>query len=184
MPLRVLYVDFNAYFASVEQALRPELRGRPVAVLPVIAKTTCCIAASYEARQFGVRTGTSVRNAQRLCPDIQFVAARPATYVDIHHELKRAVESCAHVEEVLSIDEMYCLLSGGLQQPDQARALAREIKHAISCDAGMQLRCSIGIAPNVFLAKTASDLEKPDGLTVIEEADLPECLHGLALRDL
>ncbi len=184
MPLRALYVDFNSYFASVEQQRHSELRGRPVAVLPVIADTTCCIAASYEARKFGIKTGTLVREAKRLCPGIQLVEAQPAVYVDYHHRLVEAVESCLPVEKVLSIDEMYCELPEREQERDRATALAREIKRTISEKVGAELRCSIGIAPNVFLAKTATELQKPDGLTVIEEKDLPDRLFGLELRDL
>lgn len=184
MALRALYVDFNSYFASVEQQLRPELRNKPVAVLPVVAETTCCIAASHEARQSGVTTGTPVLDAKRLCPTIHFVAARPRLYIDFHHRLIEAIESCTHVERVLSIDEMYCELTGRLAKREQACALARDIKHSIMRKVGTELRCSIGIAPNVFLAKTASDLKKPDGLTVIEKQDLPGRLSGLGLRDL
>jgi DNA polymerase-4 len=106
MSLRALYVDFNSYFASVEQQLRPELRGRPIGILPVLAETTCCIAASVEAKRFGVRTGTSVRDARKLCRGIVLVEARPAVYVEMHHKLVAAVESCLHVEQVRSIDEM------------------------------------------------------------------------------
>lgn len=184
MPLRALYIDFNSYFASVEQHRCPELRRKPVAVLPVIADTTCCIAVSYEARKFGVKTGTLVREARRLCPDLRLVEAQPAIYVDYHHRLVKAVESCTHVENVLSIDEMYCELLGRERQRERALELARVIKRTIDEKVGAELRCSIGIAPNVFLAKTATELQKPDGLTVIEEQDLPHCLFGLKLRDL
>ena len=184
MSLRVLYIDFNSYFAAVEQQRRPELRGKPIAVLPMMADTTCCIAASYEARRFGVKTGTQVREAKRLCPGLRLVEAQPAVYVEYHHRLIEAVESCAHVEKVLSIDEMYCELLGREQQRDQALMLAGRIKRAIAGEVGAELRCSIGVAPNVFLAKTATELQKPDGLTVIEEKDLPDCLFGLELRDL
>jgi len=184
MSLRALYIDFNSYFASVEQQRRPELRGKPVAVLPVMADTTCCIAASYEAKKFGVKTGTLVRDAQRLCPDLLLVEAQPAVYVDYHDRLVEAVESRAHVERVLSIDEMYCELHGREQRRDRALSLAYEIKSTIANKVGTELHCSIGIAPNVFLAKTATEMQKPDGLTVIEEKDLPDCLFGLELRDL
>jgi len=184
MPLRALYIDFNSYFASVEQQRRPELRGKPVAVLPVVADTTCCIAASYEARRFGIKTGTLVRDAKRLCPDLQLVAAQPAVYVDYHRRLVEVIESRAHVEKVLSVDEMYCELSGSARQRDQALALGREIKQAIAATVGTELRCSIGIASNVFLAKTATELQKPDGLVAIEEQDLPGRLFSLKLRDL
>lgn len=184
MPLRALYVDFNSYFASVEQQLQPELRGRPVAVLPVMAETTCCIAASYEAKRFGVKTGTPVTEARKLCPGVHFVEARPAVYVELHHKLVEAIESCLHVSRVMSIDEVACHLTGSDRQLARARALADRIKHNIARTVGSELRSSIGIAPNVFLAKVASDMQKPDGCVVIEEADLPERLHGLALRDL
>lgn len=184
MPLRALYVDFNSYFASAEQQLDPRLRGRPVAVLPVLADTTCCIAASHEAKRHGVKTGTLVAEARRLCPEIRFVEARPALYVDLHHRLVAAIESCLHVERVMSIDEVACRLTGSDGRRSHALALADRIKHAIAAQVGAELRSSIGIAPNVFLAKLASDMQKPDGCVVIEDADLPECLYGLALRDL
>ena len=184
MPLRALYVDFNSYFASVEQQLRPELRGRPVAVLPVLAETTCCIAASYEAKHFGVKTGTLVAQARKLCPDICLVEARPSVYVEVHHELVEAIESCLHVARVMSIDEVSCRLTGSDRKREHARALADQIKRSIALRVGPELRSSIGIAPNVFLAKVASDMQKPDGCVVIEDTELPEGLYGLDLRDL
>lgn len=177
-------MDFNSYFASVEQQLRPKLRGRPVGVLPVLAETTCCIAASYEAKAFGVKTGTPVVEARKRCPGIVFVAARPPLYVEMHHKLVAAVESCTPVGRVLSIDEMVCPLSGSERQREKALALAARIKATIAAQVGEHLRCSIGIAPNTFLAKIASNMQKPDGCTVIEAADLPGVLHRLSLRDI
>lgn len=184
MTLRALYVDFNAYFASVEQQLQPTWRGRPLAVVPMLADSTCCIAASYEARAFGIKTGTPVREARQRCPDLVLVAARPALYVEWHHKLVALVESCTHVNEVRSIDEMWCALSGRDQQRDRAVQLAQSIKHTIATRAGKYLRSSIGIAPNIYLAKVASNLQKPDGLSVIEQHDLPDVLYALKLRDL
>lgn len=184
IPLRALYVDFNAYFASVEQQLRPELRGRPVGVLPVLAETTCCIAASYEAKAFGIKTGTSVHEARQRCPGIVLVEARPPLYVEMHHRLVAAVESCTPVGEVLSIDEMSCPLMGSERQREKALALATHIKQTITATVGAYMRSSIGIAPNSFLAKIASNLKKPDGCSVIEAADLPDILHRLELRDI
>ena len=184
MTLRFLYVDFNSYFASVEQQLRPELRGCPVGVLPVMAETTCCIAASYEAKAFGIRTGTGVAEARQRCPDIVFVEARPALYVEKHHELIAVVESCTPVGRVLSIDEMVCPLMGSEREPRAALRLAELIKQTIATRVGKHLRCSIGIAPNTFLAKLASNMKKPDGCTVIEQRDLPGILHPLEIRAL
>lgn len=184
MTLHSLYVDLNSFFASVEQQLRPELRGRAVGVLPVMADTTCCIAASIDAKRHGVRTGTPVREARKLCPDIVFVQARPATYVDIHHRIVAAVESCTPVSAVLSIDEMACDLMGSEREEARAVALGRQIKQAIYAQVGEVLHSSVGIAPNRFLAKTASNMQKPDGLVVIRQHELPQCLHGLELGAL
>lgn len=184
MNLNALYVDFNSYFASVEQQLVPQLRGKPLGVLAVMAETTCCIAASYEAKAFGVKTGTVVSEARKLCPDIVFVQARPPLYVEYHHQLIEIVESCTHVEKVLSIDEMVCQLTGSQQIKDNALKLASKIKREIAKNAGDYIKCSIGIAPNTFLAKVASNMQKPDGCVVIEGHELPQRLFGLALRDL
>lgn len=184
MSLNALYVDFNSYFASVEQQLTPELRGKPVGVLAVMAETTCCIAASYEAKAFGVKTGTIVSEARKLCPGIVFVQARPPVYVEYHHKLIEIVERCTHVEKVLSIDEMVCRLTGTQQLKENALKLAQKIKRAIAKEAGDYIKCSIGIAPNTFLAKVASNMQKPDGCVVIESHELPQRLFGLKLRDL
>ena len=183
MSLNALYVDFNSYFASVEQQLRPELRGKPIGVLAVMAETTCCIAASYEAKAFGIKTGTGVRDARKLCKDIIFVEARPPLYVQFHHKLIEIVESCTHVEKVLSIDEMVCFLTGNQQVKENALKLAAKIKREINKQYPF-IRSSIGIAPNTFLAKTASNMQKPDGCVVIEDADIPQKLYSLKLRAL
>ena len=95
--LNWLFVDLNSYFASVEQEVRPELRRCPVAVVPMMADTTVCIAASYEAKAFGIRTGTVVAEARRMCPDLILVEARHEIYVDYHHRIVEAVESCLPV---------------------------------------------------------------------------------------
>ena len=182
--LRSLLVDFNSYFASVEQQIKPHLRGRPVGVLPVMAQTTSCIAASYEAKAFGVRTGTSVMDAKRLCPEIVFVEAKHEIYVDFHHRAIAAVERIAPVRQVLSIDEMECELTGSWRERDKAIAIAHSIKKEVLNSVGICLRCSVGIAPNTLLAKLASDMQKPDGLVVIEQSELPERLHPLKLSDV
>jgi DNA polymerase-4 len=185
MSLRSLFVDFNSYFASVEQHEDETLRGHPVGVVPVAAETTSLIAASYEAKAFGVGTGTLVRDARRLCPGIQIRVARPERYVYWHHRLIEAIDRAIPIARVGSIEEVACELVGRQRQRAMAEAIAAQVKHEVSLAApGGAIRCSIGIAPNDFLAKTASDMRKPDGLTVIEQAELPQALHGLTLRDL
>ena len=179
-----LFVDLNSYFASVEQQVRPELRGRPVAVVPMMADTTVCIAASYEAKAFGVRTGTVVADARRMCPEIVFVEGRHEIYTEYHHRIVEAVESCVPVTAVMSIDEMACRLMGRERPLLAAIALGRKVKTAILEKVGPVLRSSVGLATNRYLAKVAGDMEKPDGLVALPLDILPEALSRLELRDL
>ncbi len=182
--LNWLFVDLNSYFASVEQEVRPELRGKPVGVVPMMADTTVCIAASYEAKAFGVRTGTVVADAKRMCPEIVLVEARHEIYVDYHHRIVEAVESCLPVTAVLSIDEMACRLMGRERPLLAALELARKVKARIRERVGPVLRSSVGLATNRYLAKIASDMEKPDGLVALPLDILPDALRQLTLRDL
>ena len=177
--LRVLLVDFNSYFASVEQQLNPAWRGRPVGVVPVMADSSSCIAASYEAKAFGVRSGTRVAEAKRLCPDIVLVLADHAKYVQVHQQAVAVVDRVVPVQQVLSIDEMACELSGRWRERERAVALAQQLKAALLREIGSCMRTSVGIAPNTLLAKLASNMHKPDGLTVIEQHEIPERLYGL-----
>jgi DNA polymerase-4 len=179
-----LFVDLNSYFASVEQQVRPELRGRPVGVVPMMADTTVCIAASYEAKAFGVRTGTVVADARRMCPEIVFVEGRHEIYTDFHHRVVEAVESCVPVTAVCSIDEMACRLIGRERPLLAAIDLARRVKKSITEQVGPMLKSSVGLATNRYLAKVASDMEKPDGLVALPLDILPEALSRLTLRDL
>ena len=173
LTLRTLFVDFNAYFASVEQQDRPELRGKPVGVVPVMAESSCCIAASYEAKRFGIKTGTGVREARQLCPGIHIVEARPTLYVQYHQRAVAAIDTVAPVRQVLSVDELECELTGRWRERDRAMLIAEQVKHVIWRDVGDYLRVSIGIAPNTLLGKLASDMQKPDGLVVIDPHRIP-----------
>ncbi len=182
--LNWLFVDLNSYFASVEQEARPELRGRPVGVVPTMADTTCCIAASYEAKAFGVRTGTIVADAKRMCPEIILVEGRHELYTEYHHRVVEAVESCLPVTAVCSIDEMACRLKGRERPLLAALDLGLRVKQSISERVGPMLRSSVGLATNRYLAKVASDMEKPDGLVALPLDILPDALSRLTLRDL
>ncbi len=184
MTLRSLLVDFNSYFASVEQQVEPRLRGKPLGVVPMLADTTVCIAASVEAKVFGVKTGTKVAEARRLCPEIEFVVARHEVYIDYHHRAVAVVDSVVPVRAVLSIDEMDCELTGRWREPARARDIAVRVKSTLASQVGEYLRTSIGIGPNTFIAKTASDMVKPDGLVMIDECELPDRLFHLDVRAL
>ncbi len=176
--------DMNSFFASAEQYLRPDLRNRPVGVVPMETDATCVIAASYEAKRCGIRTGTKVYEAKRLCPGIRLVKARPSVYVEIHHELLKSVDQCAEVHHVYSIDEWTIKLCGRYREIDQAVQLANAIKRQIRRDFGPWLTSSIGIASSRILAKIASNLKKPDGLSVLPTEDLPGRLSHLPLDEL
>ncbi len=180
----VLFLDMNSYFAAVEQQDRPELRGSPVGIIPNDCDTTCCIAASYEAKFHGIKTGTGVLDAKSRCPTIKIVISRPDIYIQYHHRIIEAVETVHPVHEVHSIDEMSIKLRGPDRNPAVYRRLAMDMKHAIRTQVGEWLRCSIGIAPNAMLAKTAGEMVKPDGMVVIEPRELPHRLYTLKVTDL
>ena len=179
-----LHIDLNSFFASVEQQLHPEYRNKPTGVVPTMADTTSLIAASYEAKALGIKTGTRVSEAKRICPDIILVNGDHSTYAEYSHKIVAAVERVCPVSHTPSIDEMVCQLLGRERQPSNARRIALDIKQAIKDDVGDTLRCSIGMAPNRYLAKIASDMQKPDGLIGLLPSQLPNSIAHLVLRDL
>ena len=179
-----LHIDLNSFFASVEQQLHPEYRGKPVGVCGTMADTGALIAASYEAKALGINTLTKVGDAKRICPEIILVGGSHTAYSEFSHRIAAAVERCCPVAHTPSIDEMVCQLMGRECEPPHARRIALEIKQAIRDDVGETLRCSIGMAPNRYLAKIASDMQKPDGLIGLLPSQLPRAIAHLALRDL
>jgi DNA polymerase-4 len=183
-PVQWLFLDLNAFFASCEQQEAPALRGKPVIVVQTLTDSACAIAASYAAKAFGIKTGTLVREARQLCPAVIPVQANHRLYTDYHDRILQAVDTCLPIEKVMSIDEMACRLMGTEQQVPAARELALKIKRVLREQVGDCLTCSIGIAPNVFLGKVGSDLQKPDGLVVITADKLPEILLTLELQEI
>ena len=179
-----LHIDLNSFFASVEQQLHPEYRNKPTGVVPTMADTTSLIAASYEAKALGIKTGTRVSEAKRICPDIILVNGDHSTYAEYSHKIVAAVERVCPVAHTPSIDEMVCQLMGRERNPPAARQISLAIKQAIKDDVGETLRCSIGMASNRYLAKIASDMQKPDGLIGLLPSQLPGSIAHLALRDL
>ncbi|MFS0738387.1 type VI secretion protein ImpB [Sphingomonas sp. 1P06PA] len=183
-PLRWLFLDLNSYFASVEQQVDPALRGRPILVAPVDSDTTVAIAASYEAKAFGISTGTPVWEAKQKCRDLIIVPADHKRYVEFHDAIVEEVWKHIPVTKVCSIDEVACRLADNENDPAAAIALAGRIKAGIARNVGVCLRSSIGIAPNRLLAKLASDMQKPDGLVMLQAHELPQRLYALKLRDI
>ena len=183
-PLRWLFLDLNSYFASVEQQLQPQLRGKPVIVAPVDADTTVAIAASVEAKRFGITTGTPVWEAKRKCRDILITPARHEKYVEFHDAILAEIWRHIPVTQICSIDEVACRLLDNENSVEAAVALAHRIKAGIRAHVGECLTSSVGIAPNRLLAKLASDIQKPDGLVVLTADQLPQRLFDLKLRDI
>ena len=183
LPLRSMFLDLNSYFASVEQQLDPKLRGKPVAVVPTMADSTMCIAASYEAKKFGIKCGTNVGVAKQKCPDIILLTGNHPAYVAFHEKVKVACDTVLPIDKVCSIDEMRFCLLGTEGVPEVARELAMKMKNAILDQVGECITSSVGVAPNHFLAKLATDMMKPDGLVILQHFDLPDRLFDLKLTD-
>ncbi|RXK56845.1 DNA polymerase [Oleiharenicola lentus] len=183
VPLRYLTIDFNSFFASVEQEERPELRGKPVGIVPVMAETTGCIAVSLEAKAAGLTRNARVADARRICPGLVVVEARPELYITYHRRLVQVIAAHVAETEVQSIDEVTARLHGFLSRP-QAEKLAKQIKADLAREIGPRLRSSIGIAPTWLMAKVASDMQKPDGLVILEDADIPEKILHLKPGDI
>ncbi|OSZ69179.1 hypothetical protein CAP39_10355 [Sphingomonas sp. IBVSS1] len=184
LPLRWLYLDLNSYFASVEQQLNPQLRGRPVVVAPVMTDSTSAIAASYEAKAFGIRTGTKIWEAKAKCRDVVIVPGRHDEYVKFHHRIVAEVERHVPVTKICSIDEVACRLLDNENSVAGVAALAGRIKAGLAANVGECLTASIGIASNRLLAKMAADMKKPDGLTILTEDVRAARLERLPLSDI
>ena len=156
----------HAFFASCEQQENPALRGQPIIVVQTMTDSAVAIAASYAAKAFGIKTGTLMRDARQLCPAVVPVQANHRLYTEYHERILKAVDTCLPVEKVCSIDEVACKLVGTERQVPVARELAVKVKRALREQVGECLTCSIGIAPNVFLAKAIGTPD--DALRVLE----------------
>ncbi len=178
-----LFLDLNSYFASIEQQENPALRGVPMAVVPMMTDGTCAIAASYEAKKFGIRTGTKIYDAKKMCPGLKLVLARHDKYVEYHHKIIEEVVRHTPINKVWSIDELSSRLPPNKRNREAAIALATRIREGIWKNVGSAINCSIGFAPNGYLAKVATNLMKPNGLVIIEKDMLPGPLFDLSLRD-
>jgi len=177
----ILHIDMNAFFASVEQQANPALRGKPIAVIGG-AKRTVITTSSYEARAYGVKTGMTVWEARQKCPQIIFVVGDNRKYTWTSAQIVRIFLDFTPLVEVFSIDEAFLDVTGSLRLFGSAQRIAYLIKARIRHRFG--ITCSIGIAPNKLLAKLASDMQKPDGLTVIRPEEIPRILETVPVKDL
>src|SRR5688500_3957514 len=177
----ILHVDMDAFYASVEQRDRPELRGQPV-IVGGTSNRGVVAAASYEVRNFGVRSALPIREALRRCPHAICVKPRMAVYRHVSHQVFAIFHEYTPVVEGLSLDEAFLDVTASLALKGDAVSIARGIKQKIL--AATQLTASVGVAGNKLVAKIGSDLNKPDGLTVIDAGNLHAVLDPLSVRRL
>ena len=181
---RVLFIDMNSFFASCEQQTNYWLRGRPVAVCVYTGKYGCVIAPSIEAKKMGIRLGVRLNDAMKLCPDLVPLETNPDKYRTYHARIMKILKRYSDDVIPRSIDEAVVDLTSYKNIYPDVVAVAKQIKKDILEEVGDYLKCSIGIAPNAFLAKLASDIQKPDGLTVIDHDNIDSVLRKLELIDL
>jgi DNA polymerase-4 len=176
---KIVHIDMDAFYASVEQRDNPQLRGKPVIVAWRGNRSVVC-AASYEARKFGVRSAMPAVRAERLCPNAVFLPPDFSRYRTVSRQVRDIFRRHTHLIEPLSLDEAYLDVTKNKMCLPTATQVARTIREQIRTE--LQLTASAGVAPNKFLAKIASDWKKPDGLFVIQPSEVDSFLISLPIR--
>ncbi|MEK6657231.1 MAG: DNA polymerase IV [Nitrospirota bacterium] len=177
----IMCIDMDAFFASVEQQANPHLRGRPIAVVGSGARTVITTA-SYEARRFGVKTGMNIYEAKKACPHLIFVTGDNEKYTHTCRELTKIYAQFTPDMEVYSIDEAFLDITTTHHLFGGPEAIGASIKKIIRDRFG--INCTVGIGPNILIAKLASDISKPDGLRWIRPDDVPDVLERLPVKEL
>ncbi|MEI6581387.1 MAG: hypothetical protein WCN86_00735 [bacterium] len=179
-----IYIDMNSFFASVEQFYSPHLRAKPVAVSTAPSSGGSIVAASIEAKRAGVKTGTKVAEARLMCPNIVIVHDSPNSYRHIHRQIMQILHGTACHVRAKSIDEAYLKVPSYLQTREGVLSLVEGIKSSLMGLYGEHILCSVGVASNVWLAKMASNSQKPDGLVMLDKTNLVGFYKGLSLVEL
>jgi len=177
----ILHIDMDAFFASVEQQANPDLRGKAIAVTGAGSRAVVTTS-SYEARAFGVRTGMAVWEAKRCCPHLILVTGHNRSYTRVSRQIMGMMQDYTPEVEVFSIDEAFMDVTRSLSIFGSGEEIARRLRERIGETIG--ITCSVGIAPNKLLAKLASDMYKPNGLTVIAPPDVPAVMERLPIGAL
>lgn len=178
---KIIHIDMDAFYASVEQRDNPEYRGKPIIVggLPQ-GRGGVVATASYEARRFGVRSAMPSKKAQQLCPHAIFVRPRFAAYKEVSQKIREIFHRYTDLIEPLSLDEAYLDVTNDKQQIGSAIDIAKLIKQAIKEE--LNLTASAGVSVNIFVAKIASDINKPDGLTFIGPSKIESFMESLPVE--
>src|SRR3954451_6620189 len=181
----IMHVDLNSAFSTVEQQANPLLRGKPIVVAAYDSPNGCVVAPSIEAKQYGIKTGMTVRDAKLLYPNLIVRTPNPALYRAVHLLFRRIfrdyspdVTPKSIDEAVIDLTDTLCLYKGSILD------LGREIKKRFRTEIGEWMQCSIGVGTNRFLAKLAASLHKPDGLDVIDHTNVLEVYRRASLLDL
>lgn len=179
-----MHLDLNSCFATIEQQANPHLRGRPIAVAAYNSPNGCILAPSVEAKRFGVKTGMRVKDGRQLCPDLKILEPDPNKYRYVHVKLRQLLNDYTNDLYPKSIDEFVLNFTGAPAYKKGLFEVGAQIKSRIKQEIGDYITVSIGIAPNRFLAKTASNLQKPDGLCEINAQNHIDIYARLKLLDL
>lgn len=183
---QIMHIDLNSAFATIEQQARPSLRGRPIGVTNRISKNCCVIAASYEAKQLGIKVGMGLIEARTMVPDLVMLESDPPKYHFVYKKLCSIMKSYSPDVKMKSIDEGIIDFHGtlGTINKKPLKDIGLEIKQRLRAEVGSWMKINVGIGPNRFLAKTASNLHKPNGLDEINHSNLKDVYASLKLTDL
>lgn len=175
------HIDLNAFFASCEELLDPSMKGKPL-VVGGKSRRSVISTANYEARKYGIHSAMPMQQAEKLCKDLVIVNGHYAFYSDMSHQFMQIIHSYTDLVEKASIDECYADMTDVICRYPKPLDVAFEIQRRVLEETG--LRCSIGIGPNMFLAKMASDMKKPMGITVLRIRDVPEKMWPLPIKEM
>ena len=175
------HIDLNAFFASCEELLDPSLKGKPL-VVGGKSRRSVISTANYEARKYGIHSAMPMQQAEKLCKDLVIVNGHYAFYSDMSHQFMQIIHSYTDLVEKASIDECYADMTDVICRYPKPLDVVFEIQRRVLEETG--LRCSIGIGPNMFLAKMASDMKKPMGITVLRIRDVPEKMWPLPIKEM
>lgn len=175
------HIDLNAFFASCEELLDPSLKRKPL-VVGGKSRRSVISTANYEARKYGIHSAMPMQQAEKLCKDLVIVNGHYAFYSDMSHQFMQIIHSYTDLVEKASIDECYADMTDVICRYPKPLDVAFEIQRRVLEETG--LRCSIGIGPNMFLAKMASDMKKPMGITVLRIRDVPEKMWPLPIKEM
>ncbi len=179
----IMHIDLNSAFATIEQQSRPLLRGKPVAILNRRCEQTSIVAASYEAKAYGIKVGTKLTEARLLCPGLVPLESDPAKYRFVYQKLMAILNDYSPKVIMKSIDEGLIDFHG-MPESRPLTEIGLEIKQRLKDEIGIAMRCNVGIGPNRFLAKVAADINKPDGMYYVDANNLRETYQKLKLTDL